>query len=222
MSRENESPIDPRFEPESAETPERLAEVERNLKKARPRPVELDAFALERMAHPAPLVNGAEQPARRRRYRPVVAVVGSWACGALVGAIVMFLVMSQNDSKARTAEVKQGITHPAPAFVSGEDTEDTTTPPERRDRIGLDAAVLALSSASPANRYSAYWHDRSAFRAGMHLSRFADGPRATTYIAPEYDQDASPKMLEYGQPAPAITREEVLRDLLDDPSGFVL
>lgn len=225
MSREHESPNDPMHEPNL----ERLVEVERQLKKARPRPIELDAIALERAARPATLPKKFEQStSRRRRYRSVVAVAGSWACGAVVGAIVMFLLMSQTvpggDSETRRADVEQGIAEPVPTFASAEGTEETTAPTERRDRIGLDAAVLALSSSSPADGYSAYRQDGSAFRAGMHLSRFASEQLATTYAAPMDDEDVPLEIIEDGpsDPARTITREQLLRDLLADPSGFVL
>ncbi len=69
MSRDNESPIDPMHEPESPEASERLTEVERQLKKARPRPVDLDVAALERAARATPLKPLAGSPQRRRRYR---------------------------------------------------------------------------------------------------------------------------------------------------------
>ncbi|MFZ5830085.1 MAG: hypothetical protein ACOY3P_08355 [Planctomycetota bacterium] len=89
---------------------ERLAEIERQLKTVRPRPPRLDVRALEELVDttvPAQLAPSPGTPqksdphrraTRRRPYRRVAALAASWTCGAIVGALVMFLAMSRLDS----------------------------------------------------------------------------------------------------------------------------
>ncbi len=232
MSRDNLSPIDPMRDPESNE---QMAEVERHLKKARPRPVELDAFELERLAFATPLRSEDEKsPSRRRRYRAVTLVAGSWVCGVAVGALVMFLAMRQGVSD----------TSSAPATARGE--QDTTIPESSEQSIGAsepssdepigrgsdwsesEAAVLAMTVA---DRASVHGRGRRNLRVGMYLP----GLIAKT---PEYmvsmDEtlsassirdaplDVSQGPASYPASTSELTREQLMRQLLGESHDSVL
>ncbi len=231
MSRNNELPIDPMHEPESNETRNRLAEVEEHLKKARPRPVQFDVAALQRQAGSTPLRQQVAAP-RRRRYRVAALVAGSWACGACLGALAMFLLMQQTvpqtDSSTTLAHDEQ---EPA-SHDSGPTLERPATPaPRRRDdgrSIRMDAAVLALAIPyldAPD------WQTDSGLRAGMCRPRFMETTRenllsvntpsdAISQPDPVFVAPAQPHA--YPAPSPGITREQLMHDLLGESSGFVL
>ena len=80
--------------------PQQLAEIEQQLKRARPRPPELDVAAIMRAAHPIepsvvlPRQSVEQRDARSNGWIAMIAV--SWACGAIAGGLVTFLLLSQS------------------------------------------------------------------------------------------------------------------------------
>ena len=128
LHREHESPNDPKAERNGPDDLARLDEIERRLKAVRPRPPRLDVAALERRARDTLADSGKEKPTPRvglsqsRGYarplaRRVALVAGSAACGAVAGALVMFLFMSrtgaETDGMSETARTeRQSTTSP--------------------------------------------------------------------------------------------------------------
>lgn len=231
MCRDNESPIDPIYEPESAETRERLAGIERRLKRARPRPVKLDGFELERLEHATPLRSQVEiSGSQRRRYRTAALLTGSWVCGMLVGAVVVFAVMrsgvSGTDSTTMMAQSEQGDTSSAKSVQTSETSESRSDEPNTADELSdLDAAVLAL--ATPGGP-SSYWRGETSLCAGMVLPRLVADPQcgpASTSVSLERTETPEPFIVApgpYRTSSPEITREELMRDLLRESTDFLL
>lgn len=220
MSRNNESPIEPMRE----------AEIEQQLKKARPRPVELDGFALERLARATPLRGRADRStSRRQRHRVVTPLAGSWACGAMMGAVVVLLVMqpppSSMDSHTTTHVRRKAP--PGQAAAPIVIRPKAASPPAtvvRGHWTELEAAVLVLSVP---NSTLAYARGDQSMSAGMHLPHFVSPMLASAASIeesadeeppPERSFEASP----YRAPLPAVTRGQLLQDLLSDSSEVVL
>jgi hypothetical protein len=251
MNREDESPTDPTFEPESPEAWERLDGIERRLKAARPRPPRLDVAALERLARqpvadpavqgPAAGVVFPRPPTRRRPlYRRIAAVAGSWACGAAVGALVTVILMTRTapgtDSTSETSRIERQTPTPAiddqnaaPRADHKADRRDGPAPAEKVEARDVDA-VLAMILNGPAD--SARWPEGRPLRAGMHLIHSAGEPSSAD---PATDAAGSPRgdhegwrsealkgPKPYPAPAPAITRERLLREVLSETPGVVL
>ncbi len=236
MNQDNQSPIDPISDSDRTDFPERLSAIERKLRKSRPRPVQLDGFALERMALADPLGEVPGIAERQRRYRPATLVAGSWACGALVGALAMFLVMTQpgaqSDSPPTAAySIRDGgrdlPANNLPAAETPESRPSAPSPGIKTLRT-VDAAVLALSAP-----YETAVSGRRGprLRAGMSLPHLAND---STEMLASIDESATeardgknpPKgtrEAESNSPlSPGTTREHLLRELLHDSPGFVL
>ena len=230
MNQENVFPTDPMNEPDLPEALERLDEIERRLKRARPRPPRLDAIALERLARQTTVGDAAKMPLRRGRrlWHRVAVVAGSWACGAVVGSLAMFVLISRAapdiDSTNKTVGLEEET--PAPAArnqdMAGDAGRDFEAP-------HLDATVLALISDPLLGGGSSYRWDGPVLRAGMHLVKNAPGPslvERTTDTAREPRRDDRQRYGEtpkpYPGPAPPITRDRLLRDLLSEMPELVL
>ena len=254
MNQEHVFPTDPMNEPNSPEALKRLEEIERRLKRVRPRPPQLDATALERLAHDAMADTASDRPSAaairreprgrgRRLWRRVAVVAGSWACGASVGAIIMFVLMSPTapraDSTPETVGIEkepptsatrsQNMTGDAPRQVG---RRDGSFAAENVDTPEWDAAVLALISDSFGSGISAYWSDGPTLRAGMHLINSAKDSRSVEAVTdaarkPRGDNERRRGEMQQGSkpypdPAPPITREQLMRDLLGKQPGLVL
>jgi hypothetical protein len=233
MSRNNESPIEPRHEPESGQAFERLTEIERQLKKACPKPVELDGLALERLAKAPPLRRETERSgSQRRRYRTAVFLAGSWACGAMVGAAVVFLLMrpmTPNIDSHTTTHVQQEdppVLAVAPIAAPPEAAPQSATL-AGGERTELEAAILALSVP---NSTSTYAPGSRSMSAGMHLPRFVSPMPVSAAAIEEFanpSEDESPRGRSTEArpdraPSPAVTRGQLLQDLLGKSSEVVL
>ena len=114
MSRNHPSPEEVPPPADGAES-HRLEEIEQRLQTARPRPPELDLDTIMRAAHEVDLpVQLAERDRHgHRSYRWVSTVAGSWACGAMVGALVTLAVLScsqpSEDLQDSIATTTQGL-----------------------------------------------------------------------------------------------------------------
>lgn len=222
MSQNHEPPIDPTHEPGAGLSQEHQARIEGQLKKSRPQPVELDADELLRLAGmtPTPASSTAPSP-RSRRYRSAALAAGSWACGAIVGGIVMFLAMRQDvQAIGPPAETAGGSKEPLVNLVQEEKTPD----PSHGEFSALDAAVLALTVPGSTTDL---WDDELCLQPGMSLPstwkrlavpgdvdrhRPASAALKPTPIRPGSDPLSSP----------GITREQLMRDMLEESSGSVL
>ncbi len=255
MNREHEFPNDPPYEPDSPESSARLDEVERRLKQARPRPPKLDIAALVRLAQQAAADTPVETPGaaviRRRsrqlstrRSRRVAALVGSWACGAMVGALATFALIghtapatdaidetARHDQEGPTSVAREKSTIPEP----GQRVEPPARPMIERkpDPPEFESAVLAMILDPFGGRGSAYWADGPTLRAGMHLRRHAREPlelsdRATDTAGPPRAAVQPRRAEKQGSPRPdrdppsPPTRERLMRELLSKPSELLL
>ena len=213
-------------EPESAE--KRRAAVENRLKKARPRPVQFDAAALTEFVRAIPLHRTAPS---RLGSRSAALIAASWACGAIVGATVMFLVIKAGPSAAdspTTAATRGRDETPAISDVPRPAPPGPAPVDNDRRWTELDEAVLALAvpGGMPAS-----WPDGRSLWAGMCLPRLQQAPpdraASSTGLLPERLEDGPPsgsrtERAAHVLPSPRITREQLMQDLLGESSGFVL
>lgn len=181
MHRDDESPAGRTPESEAFDLPQPLGEIERRLKRARPRPPRLDAAALVRQARAAADEPPADRPAiaaRRRRRTRVgrrfvrrVALAGScWACGALVGALAMFVALSNRPA----SEPQRGVP-PSPAATAGGVEVQEGSPAAPVDQTPADA--VARNAAKPDSTAVAADHQGPpASSAGPSLAE-RDPPR---------------------------------------------
>ncbi len=225
-------------------TPSRLEEIEHQLKRMRPCPPQLDLAAIELAARQRPSQSGTlveVSPARRpsaRRFRHASALAGSWICGAVVGAAVMFLL---NDRAAPTTASAPTPDQLVPTRDPAADTMVTNTSPmtnvrddPSKERKLADAAsheLAALNSSSSV--YQLLLDDLLhqplpvQLRAGSYLSGVSGqvDQRVTLHTderprpldsAPAFDRGTN-SQLERDIPHPPATRDRLMRELL--PAG---
>lgn len=256
MNRPYESRDDRSDESESVEQSERLNEIERRLKKARPSPVSFDATLLERLAreasvHPAFERRPAATPVtrsrwRRRPFRRMAVVAGSWACGALVGALAMFVLMDGTRPGTRSPHPAQTATErPMQATASSDgvpvpekESPDRQPPVEQRpvrqaEPYDVNAAVLAMIVDRLGNGPSSYPREGLMLRAGMHLGRktrdTVDAPQPTRESTaarvsnePPGDSGVSMRLEPDSVPHSPSTRQRLLDELLREMPGLTL
>lgn len=249
MNHEHESLEDPTPDTDSREALERLAEIERQLKKARPRPLRLDVAAIERLARETMMPAAAERPApaaTRRRWwtggrwpdRRTVAIAGSWACGAAVGALVTFVLMSHTVSGTNPTAPpsQQSPTSPtrdrdAPATADRETERrnEPIAPSLQKTTLDSDAAALAMVIDRFRNEDLASGQEGPTLFAGMHLRDAAAGPSSpgddmamepqTNDSPPDAAAQKRPRL--YPDQAPATTRGRLLHELLQAPGSIL-
>lgn len=146
-------PDDWHSETDSVDEMERLSEIERRLKAARPKPVQFDAVAWERILSSSETAETAEQvtiatPGRtiplRRRWndRVVGTIAAAWLSGVLVGSGVMFLMMN------RGGNITQADNRETPVAVAQQDIEDPSGSPDIRRQPKHDSSDF--TSDTPA------------------------------------------------------------------------
>lgn len=179
-----------------AEESSRLAEIERRLKAARPRPPSLDPLALLRIASGGEVESvswrrsdGSEsfrvvRPTRANGFW--TALAGSWICGVAVGVLVTLMLASRPALIVDSADsvVRQDVWAPAPAEES-EPVEGTVLPegdeeieeieedpppvvpaPSPQRRM-LNDTLMAIIADPRAGRHLDARIDGSVLRAGM-------------------------------------------------------
>jgi len=252
MNGKNEPPADRRDEPDAIRQPERLNQIERRLKQARPRPPNLDAAALEQIARSALAGSTGAQPASpmtvrprghqwRRPSRSLAAVASAWTCGAIVGSLATMLLMSRIGSNgAAVGPAVHNEDRLSLPTASREVPYAVAPPLERRDATRArnamppDKDALALAMLIDPSGSSPWWNgtESSPLRAGMH---FAKDTRAAPDVLPSATPTAkptppdngarqakTPKKSEAAPACPEITRERILDDLLREMSNAVL
>jgi hypothetical protein len=254
MNEEHPSPDDRMREPEPADqAEEQLAGIERHLRRARPRPPRLDAALVEQLAGTA-ADEAATRPRvalRSGRGRGVAVLAGTWTCGAVAGALAMFLVIGgegprrerptqtvQHETQAHAPEAVDE--HAAP--VADREIEPAGEPErtERPARPSSPGRVADRNGAAWAMGFEPFgggrsprWPDDFTLRAGMHLGHLA----AEAAMASPLRADTSPRRGGEQTPAPAAgpltlpddpiphaatTRERLLEELLREMSGLTL
>ena len=233
MNKNNTSPIDPERDSESAGLPEQLAKVERQLKKARPHPVELDARVLEQTAFPEPRRQAGNGVSRHRRYRSAGYVAASWVCGVAVGALAMFLIRGPHTEKSTPPVVttkheespeprgKRAVLAEFPVANAGGETKPSGWNVK-------EAAILALTMSKGVLGYE---QDGIEMRAGMYLlpaqseslERMASIRQSSNVHDNEPSTTESLHIPARGPaPKPETTREQLMRELLGQSEDVIL
>jgi len=255
MNQKHEPLTNAMFEPKSPEALEQLDEIERRLKAARPQPPRLDLAALQRLANDATVDAVVERRTNRKPGRAVarrqrqmrgrmLGIVGSWACGAAVGAIVMFVLMSrgasgpdQNNNVVHIEkETPDSITHDPIAEFSADGEfalQDDSPAVEKADRRDLSADMLTMLLDPLGNTDSAYLEDGPTLQVGMYLRQHAERSmwplprtevkeRSLSNADERGHSEARTKSKPYPEPDSAVTPRELMREFLREASGAVL
>jgi len=149
MSQNHPSPEDREPLSGAGADPRRLADVERRLKAARPRPAELDTEAILLAARspgqPAAL---PEPSAERRRMGTcgwIVTVAGSWACGAIAGALATFILLSRDAPSESPFEGMSAMTEEKPVGEGA--SGDGAQRPARDDSLPKASPIWSPSDS---------------------------------------------------------------------------
>lgn len=238
----------PHVDPESPETRERLDKLEQRLKATRPQSPLLDLASLQRIADDDALDTLVERAPDRKPIHAlpgskrsasgrVLVIASSWVCGAGVGALVMFVLMSRvmprPDQSGDIVHIKQET--PASSTddpITGIPTEERD--PHRRDdtpaavkSLRRDAGDVMLTRAREpfAQPGLNYLSDGSPLRAGAYLRRNGERLMRPTQGAIESLRDHSDWWTN-STPAPAaespVTRRELMQEFLGESAGAVL
>jgi hypothetical protein len=203
------------FEFESDETNEQLDAFEQRLKATRPQPPQLNAAALMREAD--------EQIVQRRgsMVQRSLWLVGSWTFGAAIGASVMFVLMSSSSQETESLQRTATVVEPAlPSILPNA----PTIAKHELSETGNSHAMLTLDllDDGPAG----YLASGRTLQVGMHLrrnNRIADQPLQVARYAREPDPHQSElESTKTFTPPKPTTREELMRELLEETFGAVL
>jgi hypothetical protein len=216
---------------------ERLAEIERQLRTARPIPPQLDLAAIERLAREAPSSGDEPQVVLKppapsgRPMRSYAAVAGSWICGAIVGAAAMFFYEGRPASDAASS--------PATTIAA-----DTTARPQRTPEDAIQPPRADLAAADNTGDWDLSWlasaefrspmgrgNLRSTWRVGMSLPNLAAASRHgagtndrrfdSTPNSPAFEPLPSIEHQDV-ESAPDVSRQRLLQELLGNAAGPIL
>lgn len=244
MNQDHPSPEDREPFADDGIDPQRLTEIEQRLKAARPRPAELDIDAIVHSADTVVTLPGTSvrQPTTRRNSW-IAVVIGSWACGAIAGALVTFLLLSRGAPSERASDgmtiVNEGLQKVVESSER-ESTHDESEQPPRDDAPRENAppwsssdSFFAVMLLEPYGRGVAPYGDgEPTLRAG-DFARSQDGPGSSrqwhrTSVVPqggEYTPDPGGDVVEdlapSSAPASSIT-QELLKELLGTRPDSVL
>jgi hypothetical protein len=239
-------------ERESSGNPAYETQIERRLKQARPRPPQWDVASIEQLAREPMMDASVEKPGavvprpgswQRGRWdgRRVMDVAASWACGAMVGVLVTFVLMSRmRPGTASSDAASQGIAtqraagdardvSPVEPGSAATPSAVGTTGPSKQAPPDADAVALAMLPDRWRNEDFASWQHVPALRARMHpRDGIAGSSRPGDETAGQVPANEPRSTAEtrrppesYPDPAPATARGPLLHRLLET-SGSVL
>jgi len=258
MKPEHASPDDPLDNASDSLDSQRLADIERQLRQARPVAPQLDPAAIERLARetaaPAEAWPCGEESRvvlkrppqdateRGRRIRSCAAFASSWVCGAIVGAVAMFVYVGKPSLPLDSGQGPTNAAHTAAEHVSNPAVEVPQPP-----RSPLSVAAYYGQTDTPdiawliaADMLGAHQHrdpycrrDSSTWRAGLSLPRIAtayrrevgamqDADPASLPQAPASEYVTPPAPQRDLEPTVPMTREQLLRELMSSISGPML
>lgn len=247
MNQDHPSPEDREPFADDGADPQRLAEIEQRLKAARPRPAELDIEAIVRSAHTEDQTVVLPEPPMERRgiraYGWTIAIAGSWACGAIAGALVTFLLLSRGAPSEKASDGMTAVNEEVSKVVqpSEEASDEESEQPARAEsprkntpRWSPSDSLVAVMLLDPYGRGAAPYGDGvPTLRAG-DFARSQDGPGTSRLwhqanampqdgeYAPDPGGDAVRDMAPGSAPASPITQEELLKELLGTRPDSVL
>ena len=213
------------FESESPETHQQLDALEQRLRATRPQPPRLDVVALVREADTQTVERRASVVQRS------LWIAGSWACGAVIGASVMFILMSGAPFEP---ERVKAVESPSPTTaLEGHlpQAPPSTSPRLAKEEAGeLSGSISMLALDLLDDSRSGYLADGGTLQVGMYLRRRARSEQhAFVRRNREGWRDVERKRLEpdsiskpHPAPSPPITQQKLMQELLEEPVGAVL
>ena len=181
------------------------------------------------------------------RYRSLSTVAGSWVCGAIVGAIATFLLVSRTTLDISPGGDPDQLTHKSSQPTTSDSAvvsvvqspaahrDDSTELSDDRIARQLDAHLLVSSMLFDpyGARDSRDWHHAFRLQAGMYLRGFSStrsGVVDSTSVSTSrsWPDDLPSKLnaprnaAENPLPRQAITREELLRELIGENPDLIL
>jgi hypothetical protein len=228
--------------------PRRLTEIEQRLKAARPRPAELNIEAIVRAAltadEPVMLPEPSVERRGTRSYGWIIAIGGSWACGAIAGALVTFILLSRGapmeeslDGMTAVDEEMTKVVQPSEEEAPDGDAERPPrddTPWENVPPWSPSDSLVTVMLLDPHGRGVASYGDGWPILRAGDFTRSQDafgssriGHRAGTVPqgrphTPDPGGDALEGMAPGPAPASPITQEELLQELLGKRPDSVL
>jgi hypothetical protein len=232
----------PHVDLESPETRERLDKFEQRLKATRPQSPQLDLASLQRIADDAPdtLVERAPDrksihalPGSKRSASGRVLVIGSsWVCGAGVGALVMFVLMSRTEATSVPGYHIVHVRQETPESVADDAIVDSSSKQHNSDRrenvsspvkpFDVNGSMLTMGRDPLRQWGAAYLSDGPTLQVGIYLGRH--GERAadqTNEKRRQYSGQAtgSTSVLEFESP---VSRRELMQEFLGESAGAML
>ena len=190
------------FDSNSPETNQQLDALEQRLRVTRPQPSRLDAAALMREADEQ-IVQHRTSVTQRSLW-----IAGSWVCGAAIGALVMFVLMSGRPVEAeRGTAVEPRL--PTTAWEGHLPEATHSTSPrfanEEARESGGSIPLLALDLLDDSR--SGYLADGGTLQVGMYLRR-RGGSEMQAVVRRNYQglSDTARAVTPASSPSPIVTR----------------
>jgi len=248
MNQDHPSPEDCEPFADDGADPQRLAEIEQRLKAAQPRPAGLDIEAIVRAVRTVDEpVMLPEPPVERggiRAYGWTIAIAGSWACGAIAGALVTFLLLSRGAPSEKASDGMTAANDGMSKVVESSEkkaTEDESERPPRDDapqenapRWSPSDSLVAVMLLDPYGGGGAPYGDGGPTLRAGDFARSQEGPGSSrlwhrTSSVPQDGEytpypggDGVEGMAPGSAPASPITQEELLKELLGTRPDSVL
>jgi hypothetical protein len=247
MNPNHPSPDDPGQRTDAAVDLQQLAKIEQQLRRMQPRPPELDVEAIVCAARtvdqPVLLAERPSQQHGTQTHSWVGVIAGSWACGAMAGALVTFVLLSRgappetsahvtttlSEELPQVAETETGAVENADAKLTGQDDSPQSDPPWSRTESRIFAMLLDPYS-SDGSPYAEGWRPlrvgaiafRQAPEGAWGFRPVTDARPQNWVDTPAPSSDAQQDMTTHPAPARITTREELLRELLGAKPESVL
>jgi hypothetical protein len=228
MNQKNKPLTDAMSEPQSPEIVERLDQIEQRLKATRPQPPRFNAAAIQRLADVANEKTFVERPTNRksrrvatRRRRQIVGrllvLTGSWLCGAGVGALVMFVLLSRT---APATDVNSEVVH----------IDHETLSPVAHDPIAVKAAEGSVRSAPRFTMsidplgvtYSPFLMDGPMLHVRSYLRPDAERPREDLNDVERGRAETWTSVKPYEEPESPVSRRDLMREFIGESAGPIL
>ena len=228
-------PNDPSHQPEDSKLAKEIGQLEQRLTSMQPRAPRLDMQALHRAVEergqssvsPALAVNDSSI----WRTGPTGVIAAAWVCGAVVGALAMFLVvgrgpaeaplLSQQPKNEPKQPVARDVTPEIGGTVAGAVADSTASRPAASTRLRpLSFATSLLDPYATMTYHEVF--EPPILRVAMYAQR---SPALRPMISEPLGRTLSerpPGETNFIEQKPAPTRDQLMRDLLDQSEDPVL